>query len=215
MASNLRTKTTLLRRQHILDAAIRVFDARGFRGATIRDIATEAGVSDGTVYNVFESKEALLLGILEPLLQATSQPQLPDVMSGMAGSDPAATLHGLIAARWASLTPEMLAMMRVIWSEALTNRALANLYLERILAPVLDGPEALFQALAEDGAIALPDVPLTLRVIVASFLGLALLKMLGDPVLAERFDEMPLVLAELLVKGLQPRRGPGGDHGPL
>ena len=44
-------KTALLRRQHILDAATRVFAAKGFHRATIRDIAAAAGVADGSIYN--------------------------------------------------------------------------------------------------------------------------------------------------------------------
>lgn len=45
------------RREEILDAARRVFAARGFRGTTIADIADEAGTALGTIYIYFASKE--------------------------------------------------------------------------------------------------------------------------------------------------------------
>jgi AcrR family transcriptional regulator len=215
MEIDLKHKVADLRRQHLLDAAIRVFDTHGFHGATIKDIAREAGVADGTVYNVFANKEALLLGILEPLLRA-SQPQ-PASGSAPARSpaqpgEVASLLTGMIAGRWQALTPQTLAMMRIIWSEALTNRDLAKQYLETIIAPTLEGPVPLFEELSDRGAIAATDIPMTLRVIIASFLGLALLGLLGDPVLKDRPGEVPQALAALLLNGLLPRQTQGNHH---
>ena len=44
------------RRQGILEAAARVFARKGFEKATTREIAQEADVSEGTIYNYFASK---------------------------------------------------------------------------------------------------------------------------------------------------------------
>jgi len=43
------------RRNQILEAAASVFAAKGFHPTTIKDIAKEAGIADGTIYNYFES----------------------------------------------------------------------------------------------------------------------------------------------------------------
>src|SRR5215216_3947408 len=64
-----------VRREHILDAATRVFAAKGFNGATIRDVARQAGVADGTIYNYFTNKEALLFGILDRLNETERRPR--------------------------------------------------------------------------------------------------------------------------------------------
>lgn len=48
----------------ILDAAVRVFGARGYHGTSVRDIAEAAGVSPGSLYNHFDSKHDLLVVIL-------------------------------------------------------------------------------------------------------------------------------------------------------
>jgi AcrR family transcriptional regulator len=45
----------------LVDAALRVFGRVGFARAQVADIAREAGVSTGTVYNYVEGKEALML----------------------------------------------------------------------------------------------------------------------------------------------------------
>lgn len=46
---------------NLLDAATKVFSTRGFRQTQMSDIAREMGVSQGTLYNYVESKEALFL----------------------------------------------------------------------------------------------------------------------------------------------------------
>lgn len=57
------------RREAILQAAAEAFDARGFEAARMDDIARRAGVSKGTLYNYFESKDALLIGLAESVAQ--------------------------------------------------------------------------------------------------------------------------------------------------
>lgn len=47
-------------RNLLLDAAVRVFARKGAGAAAIHEIAAEAGVSNGTFYNYFRTREALL-----------------------------------------------------------------------------------------------------------------------------------------------------------
>ncbi len=51
--------TDTAKRQQILDGARRVFLAQGFDGASMNEIVKSAGVSKGTVYAYFPSKEKL------------------------------------------------------------------------------------------------------------------------------------------------------------
>ena len=52
-------ETDTAKRQQILDGARRCFLAQGFDGASMNDIVVAAGVSKGTVYAYFPSKEKL------------------------------------------------------------------------------------------------------------------------------------------------------------
>lgn len=52
------------RAAEILDAARRVFSARGYEGASMQEIARHAGVVEGTLYTYFESKRDLLFQVL-------------------------------------------------------------------------------------------------------------------------------------------------------
>lgn len=60
-----RTETRAAYREAILDAATRVFGRLGFQDAKMADIAAEAGVAAGTVYNYFKNKEEVFRSILQ------------------------------------------------------------------------------------------------------------------------------------------------------
>ena len=49
------------RRDRILEAAMRRFADRGYRGPRVEDVANEVGVAKGTVFLDFGSKEGLFL----------------------------------------------------------------------------------------------------------------------------------------------------------
>ena len=52
------------KRRQILEGARRVFMAEGFNGASVGEIARAAGVSKGTIYVYFDSKEALFEALI-------------------------------------------------------------------------------------------------------------------------------------------------------
>ncbi len=47
------------RRRQILDAALTIFSCKGFHATNVSDVAAQAGVSQGTIYWYFDSKEEL------------------------------------------------------------------------------------------------------------------------------------------------------------
>ncbi len=57
------------KKDQILEAAARVFRQKGYDGATLRDIAKEAGLLPGSLYYHIRSKEELLRGIVEQPIQ--------------------------------------------------------------------------------------------------------------------------------------------------
>jgi AcrR family transcriptional regulator len=52
-------------RTQLLEAAARVYARRGFNGATLDEVAAEAGFTKGAVYGHFGSKEKLLLALMD------------------------------------------------------------------------------------------------------------------------------------------------------
>ena len=49
----------------LLEAALEVFAQRGYHTARLDDVAEAAGVTKGAIYHYFDTKEALLLGVVE------------------------------------------------------------------------------------------------------------------------------------------------------
>jgi len=69
-----------VKRQHILDAAQQVFAAKGFDGASIKDLAKAAQVSPGLLYWYFKDKTDLLVSLLTERIE-TAFGQLPASVS--------------------------------------------------------------------------------------------------------------------------------------
>jgi len=53
------------RQRQLLDVALAVFSRKGFKGATMKAIAAEAGVAEAVIFQHFPSKEALYNAVLE------------------------------------------------------------------------------------------------------------------------------------------------------
>ncbi len=63
-------------RERLLEAAAQVYARRGFNGATLEEVASEAGFTKGAVYAHFGSKENLLLALMEEHLAGQIAEQL-------------------------------------------------------------------------------------------------------------------------------------------
>jgi AcrR family transcriptional regulator len=201
MSNDLKQRTFELRRQHILEAAARVFGERGFRGATVHDVAEAAGVADGTIYNVFANKADLLLSLLDPLAaQTTGQPPAHPI-----SVDASTLMEGLFRDRWNTFTPVLLAMLRVVLSEALVDPEVRGAFLERVIEPALRPLERQMGVMTKSGDVIASDPKLISRTLTATFLGLMLLRLLGDRRL-ERADAPTMgKIAKILADGLVPR----------
>lgn len=59
------------RRQKIIDAAIQVLQQKGVAASRMNDFVEASGLSKGGVYHHFDSKEQLLVGVLDSFLHTT------------------------------------------------------------------------------------------------------------------------------------------------
>jgi AcrR family transcriptional regulator len=64
-------------RERLLDAAARVFELKGYEGATIAQIAREAGVTSGAIYAHYASKAELLADALRAHSERATAAVLP------------------------------------------------------------------------------------------------------------------------------------------
>jgi AcrR family transcriptional regulator len=64
-------------RQDILEAAMALFAEKGFHGVSMQEIAAQAGVAVGTLYNFFVSKEALYTALMEVCASGVAELVMP------------------------------------------------------------------------------------------------------------------------------------------
>ena len=185
------------RRNQILDAAAKVFAEKGFHPTTIKDIATEAGIALGTIYNYFENKTALLLGIFERMRESIIQENVPLAPDGI---DFRTFIRTFIALPLMGLKKDNFALFRIVFSEMMVNAELRALYYQQILEPTLSLAEPYFQ---EQLASSPAKAKLTIRAISGVILGLVLEYIMGDGTLATQWDELPDFLTDLLLHGIQ------------
>lgn len=69
-----RQRRVARRRQEILAAAARVFARKGYAGATTKEIAEEADVAEGTLYNYFGGKRDILRAVAVETEAPTCRP---------------------------------------------------------------------------------------------------------------------------------------------
>jgi TetR/AcrR family transcriptional regulator len=86
------------RRRQLIDVARRVFAERGFRGATTRQIAAAAGVTEALIFQHFPDKDALYAAILdEGSAEARGDAWLDEIEARHAsGTDEDATIIRLL-----------------------------------------------------------------------------------------------------------------------
>jgi AcrR family transcriptional regulator len=199
----IRQQLTRARRDQILDAATMVFAEKGFGRATTKAIASAAGISEGTIYNYFDSKAEILVGLLARLNE--SDRREADLAGGL-DDDPRVFFEAYLRHRLEILWPNLDAL-RATLPELMVNAELREAYRRDVLAPTMALGEQLFEALIAEGKLRDFDASLVTRAIAGTVLGLLLLQLLGDEEIGSRRDELPTVVTGLVFDGVGPETG--------
>ena len=121
------------RPQELLEAAFAVFVEKGFADARLDDIAAKAGVSKGTIYLYFDSKEAIFKDMIGRVADAKLE-LVSQLVEAHQGSFAALLrqLAGLMAAHIAQ--PPLVHFPRLIIGESRRFPELAAFYLESAIS---------------------------------------------------------------------------------
>jgi len=121
------------RAPEILDAALQVFAEKGFAGARMEDIAARAGVTKGTIYLYFESKEAVFKTLLRESVGTTIDGALAAARNF---EGPARDLLRLVLATMGRFltTSDRIVLVKVILGESGNFPELLRFYREEMIA---------------------------------------------------------------------------------
>jgi len=117
-------------RRELLDAAEAEFAARGYRATTVEHVVTRAGLSKGTFYWTFLSKEDLFLALLEERLDAPAKELMTITRDAPAG-EPSAGAVSLGLADLFAAERDLILLLHEYWAAAARDAGVAGRYRER------------------------------------------------------------------------------------
>lgn len=153
------------RPDEMLDAALAVFSEKGFAATKVEEVAQRAGVSKGTIYLYFPSKDALMEGIVRRTVAPIAEHALPD-MNKFEG-DPRVPIVMLVGTLCTLLSdPNSMAVPRLVLREIMNFPAIAELYRREVLAKAIPALTALVARGVASGHLRPVDPEMTVRSII-------------------------------------------------
>jgi AcrR family transcriptional regulator len=162
------------RPEEITAAALRVFARRGLHQTALEDVAKEAGISKGTIYLYFKSKEDLFIAAAQQVVLSPDDlpMELPD--DPIREEDLGNVLREIARRMYRRFrTPAYLAFFGLIAAETLRHPEWGQLYFERIVLALNHRVAELFRRITAAGAARKIDPILASRAFLGMFLIMA------------------------------------------
>lgn len=168
------------RRSSLLKAALDEFFDQGFKGARMEDIARGAGLSKGTLYLYFASKQALFKALIEEVAIPTVSSTTKQAMS--AASAPQALQQLMQSIPTLIRTTALPKLVKVLLSDAKAFPELVGFYQEQVIGRVFTLLETILHRGVASGEWHCKDVALTTRLVVAPILFSVIWRVVFEPV---------------------------------
>lgn len=142
-------------RERILAAAVDLFSERSFEGATTREIAARAGVTQPLLNYHFRSKDELWRAAVDELFESLAE-VLAARLDGLRGVDDLTVMH-LLVREFIFFSAEHPQVHRIITQECKTDGPRMDWLVERHIRPLYEATTQRLSRLVERGL--LPDIP--------------------------------------------------------
>jgi AcrR family transcriptional regulator len=188
------------RRRQILEAALAVFSEKGFNAANVSDVAARAGVSQGTIYWYFESKEELLTQALRSFFDDFGQGTVGAVAQCPTAVEKLRAL-GRATVDFAAEAAGLFTLFLEYWASS-PRRAEAGRLWTGVLVEYKDLVVGIIEEGVGNGEFKPVDAESVVWAMMAAYDGLAAYVMLMPDLDLARISQ---AFVETLVKGLQVR----------
>jgi TetR/AcrR family transcriptional regulator len=138
-------------RDGILAAAVDLFSERSFDGATTRDIAERAGVTQPLLNYHYRSKDELWRAAVDSLFDLLGQ-AMQARMEGLRGVDEL-TSAKLLVREFVTFSARHPQLHRIITQESKADGPRMDYLVEQHVRPLYETTVAMFERLARDGAV--------------------------------------------------------------
>ena len=110
------------KRSLIIEAAARVFANRGYNSTLIAEIAAEAGIGKGTIYEYFPSKEDLFFSVFEWFVETTEAEAKVSISAlGGSASERLKALNDALLRSWLDML-DMYSLVMEFWSASASSK---------------------------------------------------------------------------------------------
>lgn len=189
------------RRQEILDAAARVFASKGFAQATTKEIADEADLAEGTLYNYFGGKRDILLAIAHE----TEAPMVA-ALQGIEGMDDRAAMITMFE-RALDISEAQLPFIQTVFGMAWVDDDILQQFVVVRVGHVYQQLKAYIAGRTAAGTFRPIDPALGARLVIGMFSSLILPAMRGIAPLpsADERHTLAETMVDLLLDGVRAR----------
>lgn len=149
--SNTEKKDKKSTKEKIFDASVDLFSRKGFNDVPVREIAKQAGIREGSIYNHYKNKEAILETIIDYFKSKFMESSLSEAETA-ALLDKGPEVFFEVGARMYTdriNTPQMDKIYRLICIETYRNEKIRELFREELVEKPLTGWEKLFRVMIE------------------------------------------------------------------
>jgi AcrR family transcriptional regulator len=194
-----RERRITTRKVQILEAAANVFREKGYGRATTKEIADAADVSEGTLYNYFNNKRDLLIGLVQDFTNET--------IAGIAEIQ----AEGIEELMFQVMTHRLKKMrhkrlITLFLHEARMDPVIHQYYVEEMLGRFVHELEGRLRVLINAGIMRPINPAITARTIVCAMTGLAIIFDVGDDAILQEISDEALAkeMLDFFKHGLYP-----------
>ena len=142
-------KQKINKRKQIIEAAAQVFAQKGYAGAVVADIAIQANIGKGTVYEYFNSKEDLFFAVFEWFQKKTEKAATVGISSlGGGAADRLRVLNDSLMGLWDEIKDAFVLVME-FWAASSSTQMRRRF--KGAFKQIYDDYRGIVSALIQDG----------------------------------------------------------------
>jgi len=195
------------RKEQILKAALTVFSSKGFGNSTIPDIAQEANIAVGTIYNYYQSKRELFVAVIKDLIITSP---LLDLIKEFPKKDIGVIFKDILQDRFSLIASPSMSRMPSLMGEVQRDPELKALWVEQFLQPLLSQLDGMYRTMAASGKFRSLEPAVATRAVGGLIIGFLMLKIMeGETSPLNRLPQEKVVddLVSFVLHGLQEGAG--------
>ena len=147
MADIIKQKTK--RKDQIIEAAAQIFSQKGYSGAIMADIAIQANIGKGTIYEYFKSKEDLFFAVFEWFQKKTENAAVVGISAlGAGAADRLKVLNDSLMGQWNEIKDVFVLVME-FWAASCSTQMRQRF--KGAIKQLYDDYRQLVSALIQDG----------------------------------------------------------------